>query len=273
MTEDAQLVAVSDLHVRYAENRAQLMALRPSTPDDWLLVAGDVAERFAEIQWALEVLTERFAKVFWAPGNHELWTLPGDPVALRGEERYRALVEMCRKLGVVTPEDPYETWPGPGGPVTIAPLFLLYDYTMLPAGAATKDEGMALAEAAGILCTDEVFLHHDPYPAREDWCATRLAYTQARLDQVTTPTVLFGHWPLIRRPMDILRHPEFVLWCGSAATADWHRRYNAIASVYGHLHIPRRFHQDGTEFVEVSLGYPQEWGRRTTPPALPHRIL
>lgn len=273
MTADAHLVAVSDLHVRYAENRAQLAELRPTTPDDWILVAGDVSERFAEVHWALETLTAKFARVFWAPGNHELWTLPGDTVALRGEERYRALVEMCRSLGVVTPEDPYETWNGPGGPVTIAPLFLLYDYTLRPAGATTKAEGLALAEAAGIMCTDEVFLHHDPYPSREAWCAARLAYTRARLDLVDGPTVLFGHWPLIRRPMDILRHPEFVLWCGTAATADWHRRYRATAMVYGHLHIPRTFQQDGTEFIEASLGYPQEWGKRPTPPSLPRIVL
>jgi Calcineurin-like phosphoesterase len=273
VTEDGHLVAVSDLHVRYAENRAHLTALQPTTPNDWLLVAGDVSERFGEVQWALEVLASKFAKVFWAPGNHELWTLPGDPVSLRGEERYRALVEMCRSLGVVTPEDPFETWTGKGGPVTIAPLFLLYDYTLLPSGATTKEEGMVRAEAAGIICTDEVFLHYDPYPSREAWSAARLAYTRQRLDAIEGPTVLFGHWPLIRRPMDILRHPEFVMWCGSSHTADWHRRYRATAMVYGHLHIPRTFRQDETEFIEVSLGYPQEWRRRGTPPSLPRLIL
>jgi hypothetical protein len=31
-------------------------------------------------------------------------------------------------------------WRGPGGPVTIAPLFLLYDYTFLPDGATNKEQ-------------------------------------------------------------------------------------------------------------------------------------
>jgi hypothetical protein len=41
----------------------------------------------------------------WTPGNHELWTRRKDPVPLRGAERYLALVELCRSLGILTPED------------------------------------------------------------------------------------------------------------------------------------------------------------------------
>jgi predicted phosphodiesterase len=46
------------------------------------------------------------------------------------------------------------------------------------------------------------------------------------------------------------------------ATADWHRRYRAVAVVYGHLHIPRVTWEDGVPFVEASLGYPREWQPR-----------
>jgi hypothetical protein len=133
-------VALSDLHIAYPENRAIISDLRPETGGDWLLIAGDVGELFEDIEWALTTLSKRFETVIWAPGNHELWTHPTDPVQLRGEERYRHLVELCRSLGVVTPEDPYRIWTGPGGPVTIAPLFLLYDYTFLPDGATNKEQ-------------------------------------------------------------------------------------------------------------------------------------
>src|SRR5258706_15409541 len=122
------LLAISDLHVSYQENRAIVEQIRPGSPDDWLLVAGDVGEVVSDIEWALRLLSQRFAKVVWAPGNHELWTTPHDPVQLRGEPRYRHLVDMCRALGVVTPEDPYPAWQGPDGGVTVAPLFVLYDY-------------------------------------------------------------------------------------------------------------------------------------------------
>jgi 3',5'-cyclic AMP phosphodiesterase CpdA len=269
-----KLLAVSDLHVAYAENREILEGLRPGSDQDWLLVAGDVGERVADIEWALRTLRERYAVVVWAPGNHELWTPRDDPVQLRGEERYRHLVDLCRRIGVLTPEDPYPVWQGDGGPVTIAPLFLLYDYTFRPPGTSTKEEGLAYAHGTGVVCTDEVLLHPDPYPTRDAWCHARVAGTEPRLAAAAaTPTVLVNHFPLVREPTRILRYPEFAQWCGTELTADWHTRFNAAAVVYGHLHIPRTTWYDGVRFEEVSLGYPREWRRRGAVPDPVRQIL
>src|SRR5215216_3613158 len=123
-TVTATLLAISDLHVAYEENRAIVRDLRPRSDEDWLLVAGDVAETVEDIGWALGLLRERFATVVWSPGNHELWTTKNDPVQLRGVARYQHLVRLCRELGVITPEDPYPVWDGPGGPAVIAPLLV-----------------------------------------------------------------------------------------------------------------------------------------------------
>jgi 3',5'-cyclic AMP phosphodiesterase CpdA len=269
------LLAISDLHIGYPENRALVERMRPETDDDWLLVAGDVAETVADIRWALETLAGRFAKVVWVPGNHELWTHPSETVPYRGVERYEHLVALCRELGVVTPEDPYPLWEGPGGPVVIAPLFLLYDYSFLPKGCATKEEGLAYAHGTGIVCTDEHVLHPDPYASREDWCRARVAETERRLAELPAglPTVLVNHYPLDRHPMDVLHYPEFAMWCGTELTADWHRRFRVEVMVYGHLHIPRTTWLDGVRFEEVSVGYPREWRPRPGPPGRLRRIL
>ncbi|MGI9005640.1 MAG: metallophosphoesterase family protein [Streptosporangiaceae bacterium] len=270
------LLAVSDLHVGFAENRELTDRLRPASPEDWLIVAGDVGEFAADIEWALGTLRERFAQVIWVPGNHELWTHRREPLLLRGVERYEHLIAMCRRLGVHTPEDHYLTWDQPGaGPVVIAPLFLLYDYTFLPDGATTKAEALACASAAGIIANDETLLHADPYPAKEDWCAARLAQTEVRLTALPpgTPTVLVNHFPLVREPTRVLRYPAFAQWCGTTRTADWPRRFGAVAVVYGHLHIPRTIWHDGIRHIEVSLGYPREWRRRERAPVIPRRIL
>ncbi|MGX8904921.1 metallophosphoesterase family protein [Streptomyces netropsis] len=260
-----KLLAVSDLHVAYQENRAIIESLRPESDDDWLILAGDVAELYEDIEWALRLLSGRFAKVVWAPGNHELWTHPKDPVDLRGEQRYLHLVELCRSLGVATPEDPYPVWQGEDGPVTVAPLFVLYDYTFRAPGATTKEESLRIAYDSGIVCTDEHFLHPDPYPTRDAWCRARVAATERRLAGVGPEhrTVLVNHFPLTREPTRILRYPEFAQWCGTELTADWHVRYRATAVVYGHLHIPRVTWSDGVRFEEVSIGYPREWRTRT----------
>ncbi|MFY9852110.1 MAG: metallophosphoesterase, partial [Trebonia sp.] len=152
MTGAGRLLAISDLHIGYPENREFAASLRPEHPDDWLIVAGDVGEVFADVGYVLATLADRFARVIWTPGNHELWTLPADPVAVRGVARYEALLKVCRRFGVLTPEDEFPVWQGSAGPVTIAPLFTLYDYSFSLSGdgaAATRARAVALARAAG----------------------------------------------------------------------------------------------------------------------------
>jgi 3',5'-cyclic AMP phosphodiesterase CpdA len=270
-TGGGRLWAISDLHVAMAENQRFAEQLRPTSESDWLLVAGDVAESVGNVGRTLALLADRFAQVVWVPGNHELWTHPSDPVTLRGDERYRYLVTTCRRLGVLTPEDPYPVWQDPDtGPVVIAPLFLLYDYSFMPDGARTAEEGLAIAHQAGIVAADEHMLHPDPYPSRAEWCSARVAYSEQRLTAIdpSLPTVLVNHFPLVREPTRVLRYPEFAQWCGTARTADWHLRFRAKAVVYGHLHIPRTTWYDSVRFEEVSLGYPREWRPRDRIPAL-----
>jgi 3',5'-cyclic AMP phosphodiesterase CpdA len=259
-----RLLAVSDLHVTHPENRAIVQRLRPRNDADWLIVCGDVSETPADVEWALGLLAERFAKVVWAPGNHELWTTPHEYPKLRGERRYRQLVDVCRGVGALTPEDPYAVWRGEGGPLTIAPLFLLYDYSFGRNVAPTSEQALALAYQAGVVCSDEFLLHPDPYATRAEWCHARVRNAEARLEgcDEDIPIVIVNHFPLIDAPTKVLWHPEFAQWCGTTRTADWHRRFRTAAVVYGHLHIPRTTWHDGVRFEEVSLGYPREWHRR-----------
>jgi 3',5'-cyclic AMP phosphodiesterase CpdA len=261
---EGSLLGVSDLHVTHPENRRVVEELRPQSDADWLIVGGDVSEAVGDVEWTLSLLRERFAKVLWVPGNHELWTTPDDQLKLRGAQRYEFLVDICRSLTVLTPEDPYPVWEGVGDPVLVVPLFVLYDYTFGRNVARTKRESLARAHRAGVVCSDEYLLYPDPYPSRDAWCHARLRETELRLQACDTdiPTILVNHFPLIDDPTRALRHPEFAQWCGTVHTADWHRRFRAAAVVYGHLHIPRTTWHDGVRFEEVSLGYPSEWHRR-----------
>jgi 3',5'-cyclic AMP phosphodiesterase CpdA len=266
-----RLLAVSDLHVTHPENRLIVERLRPERDADWLIVCGDVSETLDDFQWALDLLSRRFAKVLWAPGNHDLWTLPDEESQLRGERRYLHLVDMCRSIGVLTPEDPYPVWEGEEGPLRVAPLFLLYDYSFGRNIAPTKEQALALAHRAGVVCSDEFLLHSDPFPTREAWCQARVGYTESRLGECEpdVPLVMVSHFPLIDAPTRVLSHPEFAQWCGTTQTAGWHRRFTTAVVVYGHLHIPRTTWHDGVRFEEVSLGYPREWHRRdSTRPVL-----
>ena len=65
--------------------------------------------------------------------------------------------------------------------MTIVPLFQLYDHSWLPPGTKTKKESLEYAHRTGVVCTDEMILHPDPYPDRESWCADRVKESERRL--------------------------------------------------------------------------------------------
>jgi predicted phosphodiesterase len=254
-----RLYALADLHLRYEVTRRALQNLRPH-PGDWLILAGDVGETEEHLRFALGILAQRFARLLWVPGNHDLWTVPTLPGDLRGEAKYERLVEICREFGVLTPEDPYVTWPGEGGPIILAPLFLLYDYTFRP-DEVPVERAVEWAAEENLLCSDEVLLHPDPYPSKPAWCHARVRAAEPRLAEAAAraPLVIINHFPL-RQDLAVLpRIPRFSIWCGTRETEDWHLRYRADAVIYGHLHIRATHWRDGVRFEEVSLGYPQNW--------------
>ena len=257
------LWAISDLHVGFDENRRAVETLE-ALPEDWLIVAGDTGETPSHLDFVLKMLRPRFAQVIWTVGNHDLWTPHSLPTSRRGVGHYDRLVRLCRSYGVLTPEDPYAVWPGPGPRTAIVPTFGLYDYSFRPDDVG-EDEAVAWAADSGIRCADEDLLDPSPFPSRIAWCRARIAHTMARLDAIDPGTriVLVNHWPLRREHASPPRIPRFSIWCGTRTTEDWHTRYAIDTVVYGHLHMRSTRTRDGVRFEEVSLGYPKQWdGRR-----------
>ncbi len=257
-----RLLAISDLHLDHAENREAIEAIGDH-PDDWLLLAGDVSHDPQDLVWCLDRLVDRFARVAWVPGNHDLWTFRGDARPdLLGQDRYQHLVEICRQRSVLTPEDPYAELAIEGQAYVVAPLFLLYDYSFRPPEVPAS-EAVRWARADGVLCSDEFYLSPAPHRSRADWCAARCELTAARLGEVPARVrmVLVNHFPL-RHDLIRIRIPRFSIWCGTRLTEDWHRRFNVEAVVSGHLHVPSTRWRDGVRFEEVSLGYPAQWDRQ-----------
>jgi predicted phosphodiesterase len=252
-----KLWATSDLHVGYEDNRRAVDALEAS-PDDWLIVAGDTGESPAHLDIVLRTLTPRFAQIIWTAGNHDLWTPRTWPADRRGDAHYQRLVALCRRYGVLTPEDPYAVWPGDGPRTAIVPTFLLYDYSFRPDEVV---DPVAWAAETGVRCADEDLLAPDPYASREAWCHARVAETEARLAGIPEGTriVLVNHFPLRRDHAILPRIPRFSIWCGTRLTEEWHRRYPLHVVVYGHLHLRQTRTLDDVRFEEVSLGYPRQW--------------
>jgi Calcineurin-like phosphoesterase len=254
-----KLWAVSDLHAAYAENFAFVRDL-PAYPNDGLILGGDVCESADDLARVLELVVPRFDTVWWVPGNHELWSMAGDP--FRGVAKYAELVRVCRQLGVWTPEDPYACLPGTN--TYVAPLFVLYDYSFRPPHVS-RAGALAWATEAGAVCADEMVLFSEPFATRDDWCAARVAYSLQRLGELpaNARTVLVNHFPLRQHHAVLPAIPRFTLWCGTTQTETWHLRFRAEAVVYGHLHLPAFFIEDNVVFHEVSFGYPREKWRRS----------
>jgi 3',5'-cyclic AMP phosphodiesterase CpdA len=253
-----RLLATSDLHLAHKSNREALEQLG-EYPNDWLILAGDVGERPEHLVLALQALSPRFARVIWTPGNHDLWCPRDATDRTRGQARYDELVAICRDFGVLTPEDPYLSWPSDPS-VVIVPMFLLFDYSFRPDDMEEVD-AVAWARASGVVSTDEQMLDPAPWPSRAAWCHARCDTTEARLAALPAgvETVLVNHWPLrydLARPP---RVPRFSLWCGTQRTEDWGQRFRARAVVSGHLHLRTTLWRHGVRYEEVSLGYPRDW--------------
>ena len=258
------LWAVADLHAAVKANARKIDEVQPEDPTDWLIVAGDVAERTDLVLQHLRQLRRRFDEVIWVPGNHELFSRSGD--RYRGREKYDELVAGCRKIGVHTPEDPFVSFGG----VTIVPLFTLYDYSFRDP-QFTVEEALEQAKKREVMMTDEIAIA--PFVDIRAWCWDRLAYSTQRLSRVESPTILINHWPLVQEPTERLYAKDIALWCGTRHTRSWPTRYNAQSVVYGHLHIPAVDVIDGVEHIEASLGYPRQWQHQARQHAWPYPVM
>ncbi|MEW5309160.1 MAG: hypothetical protein WDW38_001065 [Sanguina aurantia] len=93
--------------------------------DTVLLVAGDVADSFAATRLALQLLRSKFARVFFTPGNHDLWVrTPQDSARFPDSIcKMLALWALCDELDVDIA--PAEVTHG----VWVVPLFSWYAHT------------------------------------------------------------------------------------------------------------------------------------------------
>jgi predicted phosphodiesterase len=258
-----RLWAIGDIHLSFKGNREALENLLPH-PNDDIILCGDVGESAEHCHMAFAKMTECFRRVWWVPGNHELYTLHSqkEPGA-KGEAKYMECVEIARSYGILTPEDDYVLWEGEGGPVLVAPIFTLYDYSFRPAHVKLEN-ALGWAREQDIEASDEHLLHPDPYASRIEWCHALVEKTEQKLAAANaahpdTRLVIVGHWQLREELVKLPKVPRFSLWCGTKLTEDWHNKYNAKVVISGHIHIRRTDWIDDTRFEEVSLGYPRQW--------------
>jgi hypothetical protein len=232
--------------------------------NDVLLLAGDVCHQIKKLEMALGCLREKFAEVFYLPGNHELWTLESE--CSDSLQKFHQIVELCHSLNVRM--NPAKMEDGHGG-VWVVPLFSWYDKPeagesslFLPRSEQRPDEMAAWA--------DEHFVH---WPGSGRPTTFFLDFNQHRLRRVyDAPIISFSHF-LPRS--DLMFPPRFIeagkplVWpsragfnfsrvAGTWTLDEQIRKLGSRIHAYGHQHRNRSVLIDGVLYVSHCLGYPQE---------------
>ena len=94
--------AVSDLHGAVKTNSERIEQLTPPDPADWLIVAGDVAERTDLIIRILRQLNDRYAKVIWVPVTMSY--SPAPRTGIKAEKSMRTWWKGAGKLELLLPK-------------------------------------------------------------------------------------------------------------------------------------------------------------------------
>jgi len=264
-----RIFAWSDLHADYARNRDVIAAAAErDNRGDALLVAGDVSDKLDTLARTLGLLRERFAEVFFVPGNHEAWLRASGFVD--SLEKLLAVRTLCERLGVRT-QPARLVGAGSSAAVWIVPLLSWYarpehETDSLYVVKSTED-------TTRTMWADDLFVR---WPDGDGGAAAArlLGENEAQLARVyDAPVVSFSHF-LPRRDL-MLRTPEerlalgpgqpdrnpafnFSRVAGSLSIDRQLRALGARLHVYGHQHRNRDRVVDGVRYVSHCLGYAGE---------------
>lgn len=237
-----RLMAISDVHTDFTENRVLLEHLSDVLyQDDVLIVAGDISDRGALIAATLSLLRAKFRAVFYVPGNHELWVRKEPHTSL---DKFLAIQQLCNTLGI-------HTQPAKVEGVWIVPLLSWYQASF---DVDNSGDVRGLAGWADFHCCR--------WPAEvEEVAEFFLAMNQPHLRSYDGPVVSFSHF-LPRR--DLLPATERLKFKALPKVAGCHgldeqiRQLGSCIHVFGHSHIACDRLIDGVRYVQNPLRYPRE---------------
>lgn len=263
-----RVLALSDLHIDYAANRAKFDAIEGNERDT-LLLAGDLTSDLDILGDALSAVRPKFASVFFVPGNHELWLVGGafaDSMA-----KFRAILDLCASLDVQTsPAIAAATDQHDG--VVVVPLFSWY---LKPEeGADSLHVDKPGEDPSLSMWADERLVR---WPTSQDATASDV-FLRMNAENIARsydrPVISLSHFLprrelIFRSPEEKAagpglpdRHPEFNF---SSVAGSWGldrqvRQLGSALHVYGHQHRNRCREIDGVVYVSHCMGYPGEDG-------------
>lgn len=237
-----RVFAISDLHVDYVENRLWLNNLSKfEYKKDILILAGDVTHDISLLQKAFEILTNRFYKVMYVPGNHELWVHQDN--GINSLEKYQLILSLTDNYGIG--KSPLHI-----DDLSIVPLLGWYDYTF----------GQPLKETIAIWADyfkcrwpdgfDELAITryfaslNEPHLETNNKCVVSFSHFLPRIDLM----------PFYISSRVRALYPVF----GSCLIEKHIRRLGSKIHIYGHSHVNMEVLKDGIMYINNAYGYPYE---------------
>lgn len=238
-----RVFALSDIHVDYDGNAAWVAGVsRSDYRDDVLILAGDVAGTLARLQHCIEAFAQRFSRVLFVPGNHDLWVIreARRMDSLEKFDQVAAAVEACGA----------SMRPFAAGAVSILPLQGWYDDSF-----GEPDEELKA-----------VWMDYRACRWPEGWQARDIAAHFLRMNTALSApqagtVITFSHYlpridlmPAYIPPQHRLIYPVL----GSSVLDVQLRRLGSVLHIYGHSHVNREVVIDGVTYINNAFGYPAE---------------
>merc|ERR1719171_3184185 len=121
-----RIFAISDVHIDHSPGHEDWAKGLSNTEykNDVLIVAGDLGDTLKAIEKGLGIFRKKFRRVFYTPGNHDMWLRPNttDSTIADSVAKLLAMMDVCDNLGAEML--PAEVMKG----VYVVPLLSWYNY-------------------------------------------------------------------------------------------------------------------------------------------------
>ncbi|CAK9095252.1 unnamed protein product [Durusdinium trenchii] len=281
-TKVVRIWAISDLHTDDHHNKEWIEEMNTeSTADDVIIVAGDISHKWEIITETLTFFKERYARVFYCPGNHELWGNAQED----SMHRLHQLLQLCNKLGVETA--PTEVSVGDRC-VLIVPILSWHhpQWDVEPEisgwhGLLPVDQMLSTVDSSNNYDCDYLLTHWPQGTSIKDGSAAlavdKVNDQLADWDHLLTrrrdfrEVLSFSHFlPRVENNPEkrYLTHPNLAKGIGSQYLRKRVDDLRPNVHVFGHTHFGYDLEVDGVRYVQAPLSMSSERHSRGTTVAL-----
>lgn len=230
----------SDLHLDYQENWDWWQQLSSEDyQNDGLILAGDITHETSQLFCFFETLLPKFKKIFFVPGNHDLWLTEEEQG--NSLNKFTYLLEQLQGMGVQM-----SPWYSPE--LIIMPLFSWYDYTFGQPSSTIKRAWMDFKNCQWPMqlpALTNYFLSLNQLPTKKN-SASIISFSHFMPHADLMPSV----------PSKVVAALMPVL--GSEQLGQQIANLGSTLHIYGHSHLNRSVGRGKTWFINNAFGYPHE---------------